>query len=276
MKPGTPRRMWEVLEPIHGFIYFVSEAESRYASLGLEKVAHYFASRSAAMGAVGHGVVAASFYNFSPGLVKRAMRDPWTATTPDQVLKARYDAVDEVLARAWADADPAVIHEAADLAIEAASVCRPHGRPLYAGHASLPVPDDDHIRLWHALTLLREHRGDGHVIALQACGFGPLDALLTSTDYSVLSISQLEKLRGWRDHEWDEARADLVARGWLDLEGNRTEIGTEHRRAMEALTDRLAAEPWRHLGEQRTNRLHQLLTPLRGAILSTTALPGSY
>lgn len=265
-----------LLEPIHGFIYFVPEAPARYEALGLERIAYYFASRSAAMGAVEHGVVTAAFYNFSPGLVQRAMRDAWTATTPADVMAARYAVVDEVLSRIWADVDPDAILEAAILASEAASVCRPHGRPLFAGHASQPVPEPAHLRLWHGLTLLREHRGDGHTIALQASGFGPLDALLTSTDFSVLSISQLEKLRGWRDHEWEEARAALVSRGWLNAEGNRTHEGTDHRHEMEALTDRLAAGPWEHLGEERTARLLQLLTPMRDAILSETDLPGRY
>lgn len=265
-----------LLEPIHGFIYFVPEAPARYEALGLERIAYYFASRSAAMGAVEHGVVAAAFYNFSPGLVKRAMRDAWSTTTPINVMAARYGAAAEVLERVWSDVDPDAILEAAILAMEAASVCRPHGRPLFAGHASQPTPEPAILQLWHGLTLLREHRGDGHVAALQAFGFGPLDALLTSADFSVLSIDQLVNLRGWRDHEWEAARSDLMERGWLDEQGNRTELGTEQRTAMEGLTDRLSADPWLHLGEERTARLEQLLAPLRDAILSKTDLPGRY
>ena len=266
--------MWQLLEPIHAFIYFVPEATSRYGELGLEPVAHYFASRSAAMGAVEHGVVTASFYNFSPGLVRRAMRDAWTGSSPAQVLAARLAAVDEVVNRAWMDATD--IAEAADLASEAATACEAPGRPLYAGHASQPEPDGDRLRLWWALTLLREHRGDGHVIALQAEDFSPLDALLTSSDFSVLSISQLEKLRGWREHEWQAARADLFERGWLDEKNQRTDRGSERRQEVEALTDSLAAAPWAHLGVERTERLAQLLAPLRAAILSATNLPGTY
>lgn len=276
MDPTTPRRLWQILEPIHGFIYFVPEAPTRYEELGLERIAYYFASRSAAMGAVDHGVVTAAFYNFSPGLVQRAMRDAWTTTTPEDVIAARYAAVDQVLTRVWADVDPDAILEAAILAMEAASVCLPHGRPLYAGHAAQPVPESARLQTWHGLTLLREHRGDGHTIALQASGFGPLDALLTSTDFSVLSIGQLERLRGWRDVEWEAARQSLRNRGWTDEGGNRTELGSQRRIEMEALTDQLAAAPWEHLGDERTGRLVQLLTPLRDAILSKTDLPGTY
>lgn len=276
MELSVARKMWLLLEPIHGFIYFVPEAPARYEALGLERIAYYFASRSAAMGAVEHGVVAATFYNFSPGLVKRAMRDAWSTTTPSEVIEARYAAVDDVLTRVWSDVNPDAILEAAILAMEAASACRPHGRPLFAGHASQPTPEPAHLQLWHGLTLLREHRGDGHVAALQAFDFGPLDALLTSADYSVLSIDQLETLRGWREHEWQAARQDLIERGWLDINGRRTDLGTEHRTAMETVTDRQASDPWDHLGDERTARLEQLLTPMRTAILSKTDLPGSY
>lgn len=274
--PGTSRRLWTAFEPIHGFVYFVPEASARYDDLGLERIAHYFASRSAPMGAVPHTVVTATFYNFSPGLVQRAMRDAWTSTTPTAVTAARLTAVEEVLRRVWSDIDESHLREAVDLAARASAAADPPGRPLFAGHLSLPEPATDAMRLWHHLTLLREHRGDGHVIALQTAGFGPLDALLTSADYSVLSIDQLEKLRGWREPEWQAAREELRARGWLDESGARTPAGDAARRDMEDLTDELAARPWRQLGDDGAERLHQLLQPLRAAILSGTALPGTY
>lgn len=276
MEASIARRLWTALEPIHAFIYFVPEATDRYSDLGLERIAHYFSSRSAAMGPVPHTVVTATFYNFSPGLVKRAMRDAWTTTSPADVLDARLGAVDEVLGRAWRDFDVSTIGEAADLAQEAAAGADPQGRPLFAGHLSLEEPAAQHLRLWHHLTLLREHRGDGHIIALQAGGFGPLDALLTAADYSILSLTQLEKLRGWREPEWTAGKSSLVARGWLDEDGARTASGEAARRAVEDMTDDLALPPWRHLGAEGTERLHQLLQPLRDAILSETALPGTY
>lgn len=268
--------MWLTLEPIHGFIYFVPEATARYEALGLERIAYYFASRSAAMGAVAWGVVAAAFFNFAPGLVRRAMRDAWATTTPHEVIEARYAAVDDVLSRAWSDMDGDAVLEASILALEAATACEPHGRPLYAGLASQAVPEPAHLQLWHGLTLLREHRGDGHVTALQATGFGPLDALLTSADYSVLSIPQLEELRGWREPEWARARQELISRGWLTEDGTRTQAGSDARREVEEITDRLAQPPWEHLGSERTERLRQLLEPLRDAILTATDLPGTY
>jgi hypothetical protein len=67
----------------------------------------------------------------------------------------------------------------AGLAREAASACTAEGRPLYAGHAGLDWPDAPHVAAWHAATLLREHRGDGHIAALVAAGLSGIDALVT-------------------------------------------------------------------------------------------------
>src|SRR5690606_39515853 len=58
--------------------------------------------------------------------------------------------------------------ELAALVREAAELCPPEGRPLFAAHADLPWPDGPVAAVWHGATLLREFRGDGHVAALVA------------------------------------------------------------------------------------------------------------
>ena len=99
MEPSTARKLWMAIEPVHAFVYFVPESRQAYDALGLEPISHYFASRSAPMGAVPHSVVAATFYNFSPGLVKRAMRDAWATAAPAVVLEARHAGVRSGLER---------------------------------------------------------------------------------------------------------------------------------------------------------------------------------
>ena len=47
---------------------------------------------------------------------------------------------------------------------------------MYAALRTLPVPDEPVARLSHAATLLREHRGDGHVAALVTEGIGGTEA----------------------------------------------------------------------------------------------------
>lgn len=115
---------------------------------------HYFASRSAPMGAVTAKVVAATFYNFNPELIAAAIPAAWELASPATVTRVRYEIVDAVLPRV----------------LVAEAVPNADGRPLYAGHAELDWPDEPYAQLWHAITLLREYRGDGHIAALVAHG----------------------------------------------------------------------------------------------------------
>jgi hypothetical protein len=65
---------------------------------------------------------------------------------------------------------------AAELATKAAAGAPTEGRALYAALRALPVPEEPVARLWHAATLLREHRGDGHIAALVTEGIGGTQA----------------------------------------------------------------------------------------------------
>lgn len=165
MNPTLSRRMLRTLEPIHGMIYFVPEAHDAYSAVGLQgRRMGYFASRSAPMGPVPASVVVATFFNFCPNLVQRAIPAAWQLATPTAILDARHEAVDRALRRLLGEAVAGDdMREAADLARAATDGCRPDGRPLYAAHAELPWPQEAHMVLWHAQTLLREYRGDGHI-----------------------------------------------------------------------------------------------------------------
>ncbi len=165
MEPTVARQMYRTIEPFHGFVYLVPEAEAEYAALGLQGRMGSFASRSAPMGPAPAEVVIATFYNFSPALVRRAIPEAWARTTPADLLAARLRVVDRVLRRVLGDDVLAgsELAEALALARTAAAGCEPVGRPLFAGHASRPWPDEPHVALWHALSLVREYRGDGHI-----------------------------------------------------------------------------------------------------------------
>ena len=145
LSPIDARRTWRSMEAVHGMIYFTPDAPAAYAAIGItSNRTGYFASRAAAMGAVGAEVVIATFVNFHPGLVRRAMANAWSTATPAQVLEARLAAVNTSLRRAFDDdllgsddlAEAAItLREAALVACE-----HPEGRPLFAGHAELPLP----------------------------------------------------------------------------------------------------------------------------------------
>ncbi|QMU70713.1 hypothetical protein [Streptacidiphilus sp. P02-A3a] len=271
------KRCFRALNPLHTLIYFVPEAEEEYTAAGLRPGRMgYFASRSAALGAVGPGPVAATFFNFKPALVARHLPRAWTLATPEQVLAARLRAVDRALTRllgAEALADPAVA-EAAELAGAAAAACTFEGRPLAAAHAELPVPEPAHLALWHAATVLREHRGDGHLAALMTAELDGLEALVTHTATGKGFKAEFARVsRDWSQEEWDAAVERLRARGLLDREGALTEAGTELRRGIERQTARLAAGPYERLGEKDLERLAELTAPLATAVLANGAIP---
>jgi hypothetical protein len=274
MDPQVSRKTWKTLEPVHAMIYFVPEGPEEYGALGLDvegnKAAAYFPARAAALGAVGPGVVQAVFFNFSALAAQFGMAGAWEATTPAALVEARLRAVDRALRRLCGDLiDTADVVEALELARTACEGCRPEGRPLYAGNADLPWPTPPHLQLWHAITLLREYRGDGHVAALTASGVSGIEA-------AVMHVAQgdswtrepLRKTRGYSTQEWDTALADLRERGWIERDGEGfTDAGRAVRQEVEDRTDVLALPPWQHLGEGGCARLRDLVRPLSKAVV---------
>ena len=250
----TARKTWRSMEAVHGMIYFTPDAPPAYAAVGVTKNRMgYFASRVAAMGAVPPEVVIATFYNFHPGLVRASMHDAWTVTTPEAMRGARLNAVNTSLTRAFgADVlNSAELAEAAGLTRRAAMVAceRPEGRPLFAAHASLPWPDEPHLELWHAQTLLREFRGDGHIAVLTIEGLTGLDALITHAASGDVPAAALKATRSWSDAEWDAGVQALAERGIVNADGSFTDAGRLQRQSIEERTDQLALAPYVELGD---------------------------
>jgi hypothetical protein len=271
--PLIARKTWRTLEPLHGVIYFAPEAVDRYAALGIHGEAGYFASRSAAMGPVGAEVVVATFFNFNPDLVRRAMRDVWQTVTPDKVLAARVDAADAVMRRVLGDSvATAEMARAAELARRAAEAACEHfeGRALFAAHARLGWPDEPHLILWHAQTLLREYRGDGHVAALTTAGLSGIEALVIHAATGEVPAEALRTTRGWSDEQWAAGIESVRSRGWLD-DGDELHLsasGVTHRQQIEGATDRLAVDAYSALGEVACSELRSLGRPFSQAIVS--------
>ena len=269
------RRMWPAFETYHAHVYFVPEAAEAYRRLGLKGGwMGYFASRSAALGAASPELVTAVFFNFHPAMVARALPDAWALASPEDVVAARLQTADVGLRRLIPEhiGSPGE-GEAAALAREAAEAPALAGRPLFAALRALPWPDQPHLVLWHACTLLREHRGDGHVAALTAAGLDGCEAHVTLTATGSVPRETLQVNRKWSDEEWAAAEERLRARGWLDAAGKLTDAGRAGRAEVEARTDELAEEPWRALGPERTERLLELLTPLARAINAAGGVP---
>ncbi|HEX2073393.1 MAG TPA: hypothetical protein VHF92_06380 [Geodermatophilus sp.] len=264
------------VEPLHNHVYFVPETDEHLTAAGLRPGRMcYFAGRAAPMGAVGPGVVTATFYNFSPALVARHIPRAWTLAEPAQVLAARSAAARASLTRLLGAeaAASAEVAELAELLQEACTALTPEGRPLYAGHADLPWPEEPLLRLWHGATLLREHRGDGHIAALLRHGLTGLEALITHTVTGRgFTEAAAKATRGWSDEEWAAGCARLAHRGLL-ADGELTEAGVRLRAELEAETDALSAAPWEHLGPERTARVVELGKQLSARLVAAGAYP---
>jgi hypothetical protein len=170
---------------------------------------------------------------------------------------------------AWAAVEqPAHLEEAAELAEQAARAADTVGRLLAAANAALPLPEPPRLRLWQAVTTLREHRGDGHNAALVAAGIGPVAAHLLKEASGESEREVLQTGRDWEDRHWSTAAGELRQRGWLADDGRLSAAGAAARDDLEQRTDEAAAMPWRALGDDRTRRLAELLLPLAGAVLT--------
>jgi hypothetical protein len=273
---GLARRIWHQLEPVHALFWYAPEVFAEAAALGYgvqTRWPSYFAWRLAPLGAVGPRAAASACYSFSPDMVAAHVPAAWAVAGPPRLLAARERAVDRMYRALAGDliGSPGLA-EAAELARDAALAAGTAGRPLAAANADLPWPGEPHLILWHAINVLREHRGDGHIAALQAAGLDPCEALVS---FAAIGAAPQETFasRGWSAQEWSAARDRLAARGWIDAAGNATERGRNGRDEIEWRTDRLADTPWRALGADRAERLAELTTPLLSGAFESGLLP---
>ena len=293
--------MWTLFEPIHAVTYFTPEGRSAYEQAGLRGFWRgYFAGRAAPLGAAGPAVVAASFFNFAPAFVARAIPGVWELTTPEEALRARLAGATSALGRLLAGQE-AQAAAAAGLLWRAIGELDFSGRVLASANAALPVPgdgasdadgDDGHdgggghggdggdgggggsglAGLWQAATLLREHRGDGHFAALAAADVDGCEAVVLRCCLD-LRRKDMQPVRGWTDEAWDDALSRLAARGWVAADGTLTSAGREAHAAVEDATDRAASRPWSRLGPEATAEIAAALTPLARACATVLPYP---
>jgi hypothetical protein len=272
--PTLARRFWAAIEPIHAVVYFAPEPADAARKAGLRGFwMSYFASRVAPLGPVPAEAVGAMAYGFAPAMVARAIPDAWKFAAPEAVLEARLTSAPDALRH---HADPPLLADAGELSgllWEAVAGCRFDGRPLAAAWSCVPRPADPVAALWLAATVLREHRGDGHVLAGVASGLRGLDATLTFVATGAISRGLIQPTRGWNDEDWDQSLRRLQARGLLDRDGRLTKTGGALRREVEDLTDRLAAGPVERLGETGVKRAIDLATPISRGLIDSGLIP---
>ncbi|WP_435155569.1 SCO6745 family protein [Amycolatopsis sacchari] len=261
-----PRELWTVLEAIHDVTYFAPEARAAHEAVGLRGFWRgYFAMRAAPLGEAGAGTVTAVFHNFAPSFVARAVPEVWTMASPAQALAARTEGVVAAL-RAHLpglDAEPLAEVTAVLRRIVRSAHCE--GRPLAAANAALDWPEDPVAALWHATSVLREHRGDGHVALLVSEGISGLEAHVLR-DAVDGSRHLMLRSRGWTEEEWQAAAARLTTRGLL-ADGGLSAEGRRLREHIERRTDELAAQPYAAATEAELHELDAVLRPLAKALV---------
>ncbi|WP_219416556.1 SCO6745 family protein [Pseudonocardia nigra] len=264
------RQLWRAVEAVHAVVYFAPEAKAAYAGVGLRGFwMGYFASRVAALGAVGPQVTTALFFGFAPRMVQRALPRAWELAAPHEVLAARAEVARTVLGR-FAGVDVAPAANALTAAADGLDLA---GRPLAAAHAAALAEGPDALgALWRAATVLREYRGDGHIAALVAEGVDGVQANVWTAAGGVLVPEQRE-FRGWTEQEWAGAAAALRRRGWLDGDGMLTPAGREVRAEVERRTDRAAAPALARLDDAALRAVAARLVPVASAIAQAGAVP---
>jgi hypothetical protein len=262
--------MFELVEPIGLIPFSADEPNESMFALGFTNYWDtYFAGRAAPLGTVPAEVVDALFYSFAPGEVARHIPKVWRTTTPEAALAARQQGCANALRRILRDhVDSPGLARATDLLVKAATSAPLEGRPMYAALRALPLPDDVVVRLFHAASLLREHRGDGHIAALMSEGIGGLEA------HALHALSQgMPAASFGRIHHLPAAQLAAVAdgmreRGLIGEDGWLTEQGRATKRRVEALTDDLAASPYEALDPDELEELVALLEPLAALLVA--------
>ena len=136
------RSMWTLFEPVHAVTYFAPQARAAFEQAGLRGFWRgYFAGRSAPLGPVSAAVVGASFFNFAPGMVARAVPGVWELISPEEALRVRVAGACQALGGLLAGQEAAA-EAAAGLLWRAVGELDCAGRVLAAANVALPAAKD--------------------------------------------------------------------------------------------------------------------------------------
>lgn len=239
--PASPAQaLRDAIEPIAMVCYWGGPANDGYAALGLSFLSGYVWGRASTLGESDAGVAAAAFGVFEPGLVADLHAQGRDTATLEQIRAAREDGSVATLETALGGVDPAEISGVVARLRTGLAAADVAGRPLYAGSAGLPWPERPLAGLWHATTLLREYRGDGHLAACATWAVTGLEAnILTELQIGFEPLSYTGT-RGWSPEAMAAATSALERRG-LVAAGTLTPEGRTLREAIEDATDRSVA-----------------------------------
>jgi hypothetical protein len=119
---------------------------------------------------------------------------------------------------------------------------------LFAGWRAQPQPDDVNARVALTMHVLRELRGGAHIVAINACGLTPLDAVLVSPAPAPRSGPVWAEHLGWSGP-------------FAEAQGARTA-----RPEAERLTSRILAPIYGSIGDVALDEFAELVETTRNAI----------
>lgn len=268
------RRFFDRLEPVHAVTYFAPEARAALDGLGYKGFwMGYFAARSAPLGEVAPDVVTAAFYNFAPQRVAKALPAAWEVAAPADALRVRLESAVAALER-YGVGQGDELATAADLLAKAARNAPLDGRCLFAANAALPWPDEPLSKLWHATTLLREQRGDGHIALLISHGISGRESNILHAAAGRVPKEMIMRSRDYDDEQWALYRDRLAERGLIDGD-ELTDAGRDLKQQIEDGTDRLALPVLDALSDDEIETLFRTLTPITRKVVAGGDVPAA-
>jgi hypothetical protein len=138
-----------------------------------------------------------------PKVVVPAVAMGWRIAGREAILDARERGATEMLQRVLGD-QPGGLARVTDLLRRAADAAPwAARRSVYAGLRSLGFPGNPAGDLWRAADLVREHRGDSHVISWAVGGADAVEVLLLTEQCWGLPARAYAPSRGWSDADMD-------------------------------------------------------------------------
>ena len=277
------RRLRNGVEPIAAGVYFAPEAHAAYVALGFDgspvtqdgvarpELKAYCTSRGACMGQVTGEVVASAFGCFNPRIVAGAVEAGWQITSRQAILEARERASTAMLRRVLGDR-PEGLERVTKILRRAADAAPWEGRPIFGGLRSLGYPGTPLGDLWRAADLLREHRGDSHVIAWAVGGADAVEILLLTEQWWGVPARSYTPSRGWTAADMDAGFERLEQRGLMTDDERLTDAGRAFREEVEVRTDMLERPVVEALGDD-VDELFDHLDAWGEAIVASGSYP---
>jgi hypothetical protein len=201
--------------------------------------------------------------------VARHIPKVWRTTTPEAAIAARQAGCVKALRRILGDhVDAPEFARATHLLTKAATSAPFEGRPMYAALCAIPIPDEVVARLFHAASLLREHRGDGHIAALMVEGVGGLEAHVLFALYMGMPAEKFGRIHHLPSAQLAAVIDGMRDRGLIGADGWLSEPGRSVKQRVEELTDDLAARPYESLEPDELDELVAALEPLATLLLA--------